>query len=456
MFRIGALTKLTLSTALLLATICSSTAGEGTYGIPKRPAGKAYLGLPDCADGRLPLRLSETGAFGDVGTLIPAHALIPYDINVSFWSDGAHKTRWVAVPNDDSSSAADQKIAFSATGEWKFPKGTVFVKHFEMPVDDTQPNVRRRLETRFIVCDRTGSVYGVTYKWRPDNSDADLLETNLTDLIPIKTATGMRTQSWYYPSRQDCRICHTDLAGGVLGVKTRQMNCDFSFPSGFKDNQLRAWNHAGLFKPELKTSEIARLPRLAGVVDTARPIAERARSYLDANCAHCHRPNGTVAMFDARYDTPLEKQNLIDGPILIDQGVDKARAIAPNDPWRSIVLMRLNSIEGMKMPPLAHQVLDQEGSGLIKQWILSMPGPPVLAPPEISPHGGSFDASSKIMLHHSDPGAVIHYTLDGSAPNNSDPVYKEPLKLTGSAVVRARAYKPGFTRSIVSQEVFSE
>jgi len=330
------------------------------------------------------------------------------------------------------------------------------VKHFELPVDDTHPNVRRRLETRFIVCDSTGSVYGVTYKWRPDNSDADLLATNVTELIPIKTASGMRTQSWYYPSRQDCRICHTDLAGGVLGVKTRQMNCDFSFPSGFKDNQLRAWNHAGLFKPELKESEIARLPRLAAMADAAKPIEERARSYLDANCAHCHRPNGTVAMFDARYHTPLERQNLIEGPVLIDQGVDKARAIAPNDPWRSIVLMRLNSVEGMKMPPLAHQVLDQEGCGLIKEWILSMPGPPVLAPPEIAPPGGRVNTSSKIMLRHADPGAVIHYTLDGSAPNNSDPVYKEPLELTGPSVVRARAYKPGFTRSIVSQEVFSE
>jgi hypothetical protein len=161
-------------------------------------------------------------------------------------------------------------------------------------------------------------------------------------------------------------------------------------------------------------------------------------------------------MFDARYDTPLEKQNLIDGPVLIDQGVDKARAIAPNDPWRSIVLMRLSSVEGMKMPPLAHQVVDEDGSALVKQWILSMPGPPVLACPDISPRGGPFNASTRITLHHAEPGAVIHYTLDGSAPNNSDPVYQEPIQLTGPAVVRARAYKPGFTRSIVSQEVYSE
>jgi uncharacterized repeat protein (TIGR03806 family) len=455
MFRIEKLLLKFGTTAGLLAGVCSlSIAAEAPYALAARPLSKPYLNLPDRADGQLLLHLSETGAFRDLARLSPAEALIPYDINVSFWSDGAHKKRWVSVPNEGSGNA--QKINFSPTGEWKFPKGTVFVKHFEMPVDETRPELRRRLETRFIVCDSTGSVYGVTYKWRPDNSDADLLETNLTELIPIKTASGMRTQSWYYPSRQDCRTCHTDLAGGVLGVKTRQLNCDFSYPSGIKDNQLRSWNHAGLFEPALAESQIPMLPRLATSNETGKSIEDRARSYLDANCAHCHRPSGTVAMFDARYDTPLEKQNLIDGPVLIDQGVDKARAIAPNDPWRSIVLMRLSSLEGMKMPPLAHQVLDENGSALVKQWILSMPGPPVLACPDISPRGGPFNASTRITLHHAEPGAVIHYTLDGSAPNNSDPVYQEPIQLTGPAVVRARAYKPGFTRSIVSQEVYSE
>src|SRR5689334_18055642 len=161
-------------------------AREAAYGLAWRPASKAYLGLPDRAEAKLPLHLSETGAFRDIARLNPAEALIPYDINVSFWSDGAHKRRWVSVPNDQTS--AGQKVVFSPTGEWKFPKGTVFVKHFELSVDQAHPEVRRRLETRFIVCDSTGSVYGVTYKWRTDNSDADLLETNLTELIPIRTA----------------------------------------------------------------------------------------------------------------------------------------------------------------------------------------------------------------------------------------------------------------------------
>jgi uncharacterized repeat protein (TIGR03806 family) len=408
--------------------------------------------MPDRASGEIPARLSQTGAFRNTSDLAPAAALVPYDINVSFWSDGAHKTRWISVPNQGPDS--NQKINFSPTGEWKLPNGTVFVKHFELSTDDTHPETRRRLETRLLICDSTGSVYGVTYKWRADNSDADLLRTNLTEAIPIKTASGLRTQTWYYPSREDCRTCHTDLAGGVLGVKTRQLNCEFLYPSRVRDNQLRSWSHAGLLQPALAENEIPKMPALARMTDTARTIEDRARSYLDANCAHCHRPGGTVASFDTRYDTSLPQQKLIGAPVLIDEGVDGARAIAPHDPWRSIMFMRLNSLDAIKMPPLAHQALDEQGVTLVREWITSLPGPAVLDPPSISPRGGHFASAATVTLQHPEPGTIIHYTVDGSAPTSSDPVYEKPFALTDSTVVRARAYKQGFKRSIPVQEIF--
>ena len=94
-------------------------------------------------------------------------------------------------------------------------------------------------------------------------------------------------------------------------------------------------------------------PKLARLDDPTRSLEDRARSYLDANCAQCHRPRGTVAYFDARYDTPLARQNLIDGPVLIDERIDHPRVIAPNDIWRSILYMRTDTTEAFKMPPLA-------------------------------------------------------------------------------------------------------
>jgi uncharacterized repeat protein (TIGR03806 family) len=398
----------------------------------------------------MPKLLSQTGAFKDVRTLTPSESLIPYDLNVSFWSDGATKSRWISLPNENGPA---QKISFSPTGEWKFPPGTVLVKHFELPIDDTQPNLHRRLETRFIVCDSTGSVYGVTYKWRPDNSDAELLSTNLVEAIPVRTASGVRTQQWYYPSREDCRTCHTRLAGGVLGPKTRQLNRDFAYPSGVTDNQLLTWNHIGLFDTHLEESALSSCPKLAKSDDTSRPIEDRARSYLDANCSHCHRPNGTVASFDARYDRPLAEQNLIKGPVLIDEGIDNASIIAPNDIWRSIALVRMRTLEGFKMPPLAHQVTDTNGIALIEQWVQSLPGKPVLAPPSISPSGGNYAKPIEVTLNQQQ-GATVHYTVDGSAPTSSDPVYDKPIKLSGPTVLRARAFKPTFTKSITVQQTF--
>jgi uncharacterized repeat protein (TIGR03806 family) len=401
-----------------------------------RPAPAASLRLPDGPAGSWPALLSQTGAFQDTRLLIARDGLISYELNLSFWSDGALKQRWMALP--------DAKIVFARHGEWKFPAGTVFVKHFELATNESQPSQRRRLETRLLVCAANGSVFGATYKWRPDDSDADLLPTTLTENILIQTAAGTSTQAWYYPSREDCRTCHTERAGGVLGVKTRQLSRDF----------ISAWNRLGLFDPSPTEAVLASDDFLARSDDTSRSLEDRARSYLDVNCANCHRPGGTVGYFDARYDTPLEKQGLIDGPVLIDEGIDHARIVAPNDIWRSILYLRAHTVEAFKMPPLARQTVDRAGMALLRQWIESLGGRPVLAPPDFSLPAGNYPKPIDVVLTQGEPGAEIRYTLDGSIPATTDPLYREPLHLAASATVRAKAFKDGFTRSITAQETF--
>jgi uncharacterized repeat protein (TIGR03806 family) len=423
---------------------CSRTA---PFGLAARVATKPYLEMPPKADGKMPPLLSETGVFTDTAKRIASPGLIPYDLNVAFWSDGADKLRFIAVPAG--------QILFSPSGEWRFPAGTVFVKNFDLPTDAANPRAMRRLETRLLVRDSKGGVYGVVYKWRPDGSDADLLSASATESIRVKSADGeVHEQSWYYPSRQDCLTCHTASAGGVLGVKTRQLNRAFAYPSGVTDNELRTWNHLGLFAPAFKDEALHGFAALAAADDTARSLQDRARSYLDANCAQCHRPGGTVANFDARYDTPLPKQALIDGPVLIDQGIDRPRVISPHDIWRSIAYMRVDTVGDIKMPPLARETIDQRGVRLLGEWINSLPGPQVLAPPGISPQGGAYSKSVEISLTASEPGAEIRYTLDGSVPGTSDLLYEKPITLSGPAVLRARAFKQGFMRSITAQQVF--
>ncbi len=158
-------------------------------------------------------------------------------------------------------------------------------------------------------------------------------------------------------------------------------------------------------------------------------------------------------MFDARYQTPLKDQKLIEGAVLIDQGIDRPRVVSPHDPWRSLIIRRVDTNDDTRMPPIARQTVDHNGVALMRQWILSLPGRDVAAPPTLSPSGGEFKKAVTVTLA-AEPGAEIRYTLDGSVPGPTDPIYDKPLVVDGPATVRARAYKNGLTRSIVTQQTY--
>ena len=314
----------------------------------------------------LPALLSKTGVFADMKTMTPQDYLIPYQVNTPLWSDGAVKKRFMALPENT-------KIHFAASGEWQFPDGTVFVKTFQLPVDDANTNILRRLETRLLVRDTNGYVYGATYKWRSDNSDADIVNAGINEDIPIKTSDGTRVQHWFYPGRQDCLTCHTTGSGGVLGVKTRQLNGDFKYPNGVTDNQLRAWNHIGLFDATLKERDIPGLSKLVAIDDKKAPLELRVRSYFDANCSQCHRPGGAEAFFDARFDTPMKKQGIINGPVGDPMGISGAKIVVPDDITRSALMQRISTTGPLEMPPLARNVNDTNAIQTISQWINSLP-----------------------------------------------------------------------------------
>ena len=314
----------------------------------------------------LPALLSQTGVFTDVATLQPADFLIPYNVNSPLWSDGAVKLRWMALPKG-------AKIDFSRNGEWQFPDGTVFVKNFSLPVDDTDPKVLHRLETRLLIRDTNGAVYGASYKWRADNSDADLVTAGTNETITIKTATGSRTQKWFFPGRQDCLTCHTTVSGGVLGVKTRQLNGDFKYPDGITDNQLRVWNHLGLFDRPIIEKTIFLMPRLVSMNDTHASLNMRIRSYLDANCSQCHRPGGAEAFFDARFVTPLKLQNIINGPVGNQMGIAGARVVVPGNTNKSMLFRRISILGENQMPPIARNVVDTNAVAAFAKWISLQP-----------------------------------------------------------------------------------
>ena len=314
----------------------------------------------------MPKLLSETGAFSDLPSLQPAAALIPYGVNSPLWSDGAVKQRWFVLPSDTT-------IGFTAHGEWNFPAGTVFVKSFALPVDESNPQVLHRLETRLLVRDTNGTVFGASYKWRPDNSDADLVTAGFSEDITITNADGLHTQKWFYPGRQDCLTCHTTISGGVLGVNTRQLNGDYHYPSGVTDNQLRTLAHLRLFDAAFNGLKIHDFPRLMNITNASASLELRVRSYLDANCAPCHQPGGVGAFFNARFDVPPKKQNIVNGPVANQLGIVGAKVVTPGDVYHSMLYHRISIVGENQMPPLGRNVVDAKAVEAIADWIASLP-----------------------------------------------------------------------------------
>ncbi|MEZ4699502.1 MAG: PQQ-dependent sugar dehydrogenase [Rhodothermales bacterium] len=323
-----------------------------------------------------PALLSETGAFKDLATLEPADGLIPYALIAPFWSDAAIKSRWMAVPNDGTHDAADEQITIQDDGIWRFPVGTVLVKHFEMDMDETsEADAPRRLETRFLVHGEDGIYYGLTYRWNEAGTDAVLLADSLVENLAIRGPEGIRLQPWLYPARTQCETCHGSAAGFTLGPRSHQLNADLRYPqTGRVANQLATLNHLGLFKTPLDEAGLATALTAAAPGDTSASLEQRARSYLDANCSSCHRPGGVGrALFDARLATPLADANLIDGYVLSPIGIPDGVAIAPGDTARSVLYRRLNSLDPLiAMPPLAKSRIDTAGVALLAAWIQSL------------------------------------------------------------------------------------
>ena len=359
--------------------------GLGTWGQDSQ--GEVYLGSVAGTDPlytiqRLtapvpdpPALLSQLGVFANLSTLQPASYFVPYTVN-PFWSDGAVKSRWIAVPNDGVRNTPAEQIGYVQSDNWSFPTGTVLMKHFELPIDQNHPNVTTRLETRFMVHGDDGNWYGLTYQWLPDQSDAVLLTTGATANYTIQLQGGGSTQqTWQFPSRIQCMQCHTQAAGGALGPRTHQINRSFTYPStGITDNQLRTWNHLGMFSPALDESTIPGLLQSKLIDDVTASLEDRARGFLDSNCSQCHRPGtNNPAAFDARLTTPLSAQSLIWGPLQDDLGIAGAHVVTPGNILTSVLYQRDAALGSIAMPPLLKNVVDQPAVDVLGAWIQRVP-----------------------------------------------------------------------------------
>jgi uncharacterized repeat protein (TIGR03806 family) len=337
----------------------------------------------------LPATLADTGAFTNLTSLTPNAGIVPYDLNVPFWSDNAIKTRWFSVPNTSLT------IGFNPTGNWSFPTGTVWIKHFELELTNGVPASRKRLETRFIVRNTNG-VYGVTYRWDSATNATLVPEAGLEEVFTINDGGTLRTQVWHYPSRSECLACHTAQGGYGLGFRTEQLNRNFTYGS-LTTNQISALSAAGYFSPPA-TNNPATLLALAPATNPAFSLEYRARSFLAANCSQCHQPGGAAqrANWDARITTPTASAGLVKGIPADNFGSTSNFIIAPQSPGNSILLTRIStrdlaSLPSIQMPPLDSTLVDTQDVQLVSNWIMSLPpgGAPALPGFNLSVRSGT-------------------------------------------------------------------
>jgi uncharacterized repeat protein (TIGR03806 family) len=300
----------------------------------------------------VPNQLSQTGCANPANPAQPASGMIPYAPNAPFWSDGAVKTRWLALPDG-------QRMTIAANNHFDFPNGSVLRKDFALG--------NTLVETRLFMRHTDGNWAGYTYQWNPQGTEATRVTGGLT--------TTVNGQTWEFPSESQCLQCHTSAAGRTLGLETGQLNGSFLYPStGRTANQVFTLNFINTLTPAV-TTPVDQLPVIPNPQGSA-PLAERARAWLHTNCANCHRSGGpTPANMDWRYTTTLLASNSCDvQPGFGDLGINNARVIAPGDAARSVMIARVNRVGTDAMPPLTRHAIDTAGVQLLTDWVNSLAG----------------------------------------------------------------------------------
>lgn len=339
-----------------------SIGGGGTGGLDGGP-NIIQTCVPPPAIDQPAAKLSQTGCMDPSDTKKMAASVIPYDVNSPLWSDGADKQRGMALPNlakihvKDCAAHPSECLGMADDGKWVFPVGTVMVKSFLFD--------NKLVETRLFVHLDDATWVGYSYKWDEAQTDATIVGT---DGDEVMFNTGTHTVDWHYPTRMNCMSCHTPIGGSTLGPETAQMN---RVPAGTNQNQIERLTALGLFEtPPAK-------PYKAAFGDPLATTEARAREYLHANCAFCHRPDdNNFATIDLRYDTPF-KDTFTCGvtPEKGNQGTIGATIIEPGQPSKSVMVLRMmappadaNGNHG-RMPKIASYVVDTNAVNLISQWI---------------------------------------------------------------------------------------
>jgi len=331
-------------------------------------------GDDDAPVGEMPYeRLSTYGFFeGPLAEGRPQGGVIPYDVAAALWADGMGKSRYFALP-------AGTAATFDPAEGWVFPPGTVIVKTFWSADDRREPDGPRRvLETRLLILGAEGWK-GHTYVWNDEQTDAlrTVAGTRL-DVEAIDEEGAPLSIEYVVPNTNQCANCHArDDVMHLLGPIGPQMKRTVRV-DGEDHDQLEWLAERGLFDGPLEGAEA--IDAFADPAGDA-PVADRARAWLHANCAHCHRPGGgggRSGLVLLEWEDDPSRYGVCKVPAAAGPGTGgHAYDIVPGDADASILPFRIASTDpAIKMPELPNRTPDPLGLALVREWISSMPAEP--------------------------------------------------------------------------------
>lgn len=312
--------------------------------------GKVYRLETEERPASLPARLSMTGVAqpsAEAAGVEPARWLTPYQVVAPFWSDGASKRRWIGLPTGTQITRGDD-------GGWRYPRGTVLVKHFDLD--------GRRLETRVLVNTAAGW-NGASYRWQG------------SEALRVDRRQQILGGAYELPAPQDCTRCHG--ADGVLGATELQLDREVELRDGRRTSQLALWVERGLLQPGAPPKR-----SMVNPADPGHSLDDRARSYLHANCASCHQPGGAGKGLDLRFTTLIGDSGMLTRlskpgrpPKPPKPGKNHRRIskrpqgiVVPGAHTVSELWIRLVRDDKKRMPPIGRR-LHAPGAELIREWI---------------------------------------------------------------------------------------
>jgi uncharacterized repeat protein (TIGR03806 family) len=330
---------------------------------------------------QFPRKLSETGLFASTPEHRPAAGVVPFSVNAEQWTDHATSERFVALPGASGVRVHDSPQNIPGTffsSRYFFPKDGVFGRTFSLEMERGNPQSRRRLETQVLHYDGT-AWRGYSYEWNAEQTDAMLVPAGGLDrTLVVKYAQapgGQRKQTWHYPSRTECLTCHNPWAGQNLSFTLPQLDRPHDY-GGLVAPQVAALQQMGLLtRADSSAKPLAATTRLTDPRDSAADLDQRARSYLHANCAHCHQFGaGGTADFNIPYDAPLDQTKTVEvRPVQGTFEIPGAHILSPGDPYRSVLYYRMSKLGRGRMPHIGSEIVDERGLRLIHDWIRQLP-----------------------------------------------------------------------------------